>query len=286
MRVIDLIKTASEHLKEKGFDNARLEVEKMLACVLGLSRMNLYMNYDRPLKEEELEKFRAFYKRRIKREPLQYIIGTSGFREIEVKTDRRALIPRPETELLVEHAIEYLKPLKTPVVADLGTGSGVIAISVAYEVPGASIVAADISAEALALARYNSGLLGFNDSIRFVQRDMFETLAEYGKFNAIVSNPPYVKSGTIKKLDAEVRDFEPVLALDGGTDGMSFLRRLAEEAFNHLLPGGLLIMECDGEQADSLAGIMESSGEYEHVTVIKDYSGRQRIVKGFCRAVQ
>ena len=225
MRVIELINVASEHLKNNGFENSRLEVERMLGSVLGLSRIELYMDFERPLTTFERDNFRKLYKRRLVHEPLQHIIGVTDFKEITVKTDRRALIPRPETELLVEIAINYLKKIDAPSVADIGTGSGVIALSVAYEILESHVVAVDISDEALSLARENAHMLGLEDRVTFVSGNMLDGIKGLGTFNAILSNPPYVKSDSIKNLQSEVRDFEPEIALNGGYDGLRFHKK-------------------------------------------------------------
>ncbi|HDY88710.1 MAG TPA: peptide chain release factor N(5)-glutamine methyltransferase, partial [bacterium] len=194
MRVIDLINLASEHLKNKGFNNSRLEVERMLGSVLGLSRIDLYLKFERPLTVKERENFRTMYKRRLAHEPLQHLIGTTDFRMITVKTDRRAMIPRSETELLVEISIDFLKKCDSPLVADIGTGSGVIALSVAYEIPESQIIAVDISDEALRLAEENARMLGLEKQVTFVSGSMLDGLKGQGPFDAIISNPPYIKS--------------------------------------------------------------------------------------------
>jgi len=279
MRIIDLINAASNHLRDKGFDNARLDVQLLLGSVLGLSRIGLYMEFERSLSEGEVEEFRRLYRRRLSHEPLQYIIGSAGFREIEVQTDRRGLIPRPETELLVQEAVDFLRGRPDPLVADLGTGTGVIAISVAYEVPGARVVAVDISDEALLLTEQNARRAGVGESITLVCGDMLEGLGGRGPFDAILSNPPYVRTGDIETLQPEIRDYEPRIALDGGTDGMKYLEPVARGAHEHLMPGGLLLLECGAGQAPETAEILSGTGRYSGVEIIKDLMGRDRVVK-------
>ena len=283
MRVIDLINAASEHLKEKGFDNSRLEVEQLLGSLLGLSRIDLYMEFERPLSEEELERFRGLIRRRLAHEPLQYITGSTGFREIDVKTVSRVFIPRQETELLVQHAVDFLRERPNPVFADLGTGSGAIAISVVYEIPDAKAVAVDISDEALLLTEQNARLMGVEKSITLVSGNMLEGLEERGPFDAILSNPPYVKTQDIDSLQPEVRDFEPVTALDGGPEGLKYLYAVAENAHRFLKSGGLLLLECEGEQADIVLSKIEDTSFYTEVEIIKDMAGKNRVMKAVCK---
>lgn len=280
-RIIDIISVASEHLGEKGFENARLEVEQMLGSVLGLSRIDLYMAFDRPLTDDELDRFRSMYRRRLAHEPLQYVIGSTGFRELDVKTDRRALIPRPETELLVELAVKHLRDCASPLVADIGTGSGIIALSVAYEVDGVRVVAVDISDEALRLAGQNAVQAGVEDRIRFVRGNMLEGLEGEGPFDAILSNPPYVRSGDIDRLQPEISRYEPRIALDGGGNGMDCLMVIARNAHRYMKTGGLLLLECSHDQADQVAGELESCGHYSGVDSATDLAGKKRVVRAF-----
>lgn len=282
MRIVELIATAAEHLESRGFESARLEVEQLLGHVLGCSRLDLYLKFDRPVTEEELERFRELYRRRLNREPLQYLVGSAGFRDIEVQTDCRALVPRPETELLVEEAIHYLHGRGDVLVADLGAGSGAIAVSVAYELPSARVVAVDLSDDALMLTGENARRLGVDDHIELVSADMLAGLEGRGPFDAILSNPPYVQSGEIDTLQPEVRDWEPHMALDGGPDGLRLLETIAGGAHRHLKPGGLLLLECDDRQAKRLRDIITGSGKYGEVTIIRDLAGKKRLV----RAVQ
>ena len=279
MRVIDLINTASEHLKNKGFDNSRLEVERMLGSVLGLSRIDLYMKFERPLTVKERDNFRSLYKRRLTHEPLQHLIGNTDFREIKVKTDRRALIPRSETELLVEIALVFLKKCDAPVVADIGTGTGVIALSVAFEIPESSVVAVDISDEALMLAGENARILGLEKQITFVPGNMFEGLKGHGPFDTIISNPPYVKTESIATLQSEIRSYDPHIALDGGSDGLRYISILAEGAPEYLKSGGALILECGEDQALKIKEILDNTRCYLKFEIIKDFAGKNRIVK-------
>jgi len=241
------------------------------------------MDFERPLTPLERDTFRKLYKRRLAHEPLQHIVGVSEFKEITVKTDRRALIPRPETELLVEIAIEYLKKIDAPSVADIGTGSGVIALSVACEIPESHVVGVDISDEALTLARENARLLGIEDRVTFISGDMLDGIKGLGTFDAILSNPPYVKTSSIKYLQPEVRDFEPEIALDGGYDGLKFLTIIANEAHLFLKSPGIILLECGEDQASQIKETFNNTKRYSDVEIIKDLSNNNRIVKAIKR---
>jgi release factor glutamine methyltransferase len=278
-RVVDLITVASEHLKSRGFENSRLEVERLLGSVLGMSRIELYMAFDRMVEGSELERFRTLYRRRLAREPLQHLIGETEFLDLVVKTDRRALIPRPETELLAETAIGFLRGREEPLVADLGTGTGVIALGVASGVTGARVVAVDRSEDALLLAKVNARKLGLEQAVTLVCGDMLNALEGRGPFDAILSNPPYLRSSEIDSLEPEVSLHEPREALDGGPDGMDFLVRIAEEAHSHLKPGGLLLIECAPDQVGLIGECISRTGRYSSVEVLRDLAGHERMVK-------
>ena len=279
MRVIDLINVSTQHLESRGFENARLEVERMLGNVLGLSRLGLYLAFERLVSDEERGCFRNLYRRRLAHEPLQHILGTSDFREITLKVDRRALVPRSETEMLVEIAVDFLGKLAAPLVADLGTGSGVIAISIACELPESRVIAVDISDEALMLAEENVRRFGLEDRVVCVAGNMLESLGGHGPFDAIVSNPPYVKSGDIPNLQPEVRDFDPHTALDGGEDGFRFLTEIVAGAHRFLRPGGLLLLECGVDQAERVQTVLEDTNRYSAGEIVCDLAGKQRIIK-------
>jgi len=278
-RVIDLITVATEHLRSRGFESARLEVEHLLGSVLNLSRVELYMAFDRPVDETDREKFRTLYRRRLAREPLQHILGETEFREVRLKTDRRALVPRPETELLVGIALDFLRGRENPLVADLGAGSGAIALSVAYELPGTRVVAVDLSDDALLLADSNARRLGLEDAVTLLCGDMLDALANRGPFDAILSNPPYIATAEIETLEPEVRDHEPRMALDGGPDGMDILRRIIGGAPVHLKPGGLLLLEMGAGQGETLRSEAERDGQFSSVEIIPDWAGKDRILK-------
>ncbi|MFC1538007.1 peptide chain release factor N(5)-glutamine methyltransferase [Candidatus Latescibacterota bacterium] len=279
MQVIELITIATEHLKKRGFENPRLEVERMLGFVIDCSRVELYLNFERPISTGERFEFRELFKRRLTYEPLQHILGVSEFKEITVKTDKRALIPRPETELLVDIAVKFLNDRESPYIADIGTGSGVIALSIAYEILSSHVVAVDISDEALSLARENACLIGVENRVCFVHGDMLDGLKDMEAFDAVLSNPPYIKTGYITALQPEVRDFDPFIALDGGNDGLKYLVLLAENTDRYLKSGGIVLLECGENQAPKINGIFERTGCYSSIEIIKDFSKNNRIVK-------
>ena len=226
-----------------------------------------------------MDSFRALYRRRLAHEPLQYVTGSADFRELRIKTDSRALVPRPETEILVSLAIDYLRGCEKPLVADLGTGTGVIALSVAKEIPEAKVVAVDSSDDALQLADENIRALNLENSVTLKKGNMLEGVADFGLFDAILSNPPYIPSGDIQTLQPEISVYEPRAALDGGLDGMRYLRTIAENAHQNLKSGGLLLLECGEEQTDGIQKALEQLCHYESVEIIKDMTGRERLVK-------
>ncbi|MDQ1336393.1 MAG: Release factor glutamine methyltransferase [Thermodesulfobacteriota bacterium] len=282
-QIRDLLKVSSDYLKDKGIENARLNAEVLLAHQLRLERVGLYLNFDQPLTETELSSYRFLIKRRIDHEPLQYITGTQEFWSLSFAVDRRVLIPRPETEIIVEQAIVLAdsykgedQPLK---ILDLGTGCGAIAIALAKELPDASVWATDISEEALGLARRNALKHGVRDRVSFWQGDLWEPLMEGAhRFDMIVSNPPYVSTEEYNELPLEVRDYEPRQALDGRDGGMYYLEKIVEGAHDFLNPDGWIILEMAPWQTQKTLDIIARTGEYQQETRIKDYSRRYRVV--------
>jgi release factor glutamine methyltransferase len=280
---LSLAGKASRHLAERGIENARLESELMLAAVLGLKRLDLYLQYDRPINEQELERFRAFVRRRLKREPLQYVLGHAPFRRLELQVDRRVLIPRPETEILVGEVIDWLKKTgrleagQRSVVLDLGTGSGAIALSVAQET-GARVVATDASADALAVACANARQLGLESQLEFRAGSLWEPIRSDERFAAIVSNPPYVADADRAALTPEVRDWEPESALFAGPDGLDVIRAIVAQAPAHLEASGLLALEVGADQAAAVSELCATRGGYHSIRIRKDLAGRERVV--------
>jgi release factor glutamine methyltransferase len=247
---------------------------------LNLKRIDLYLNHDRPLREAELATYRGLIKRRLAGYPLQYLTGETEFYSLGFRVNSAALIPRPETEILVEAVLDRISDWPSrPKIADLGTGCGVIAISLAVHLPEALLVATDRSAQALDLAQANATRHGVTERIRFCPGDLFDALrGQEGSFAAVVSNPPYVRSGELESLPVEIRLHEPLLALDGGRDGLEIIRRLVNGAASFLTEGGILALEVGAGQALSVAKLMSSTGALSDPEVIKDYCGVERVV--------
>lgn len=282
--VIDIIKWGSGYLSEKGFDEARLTVELLLSETLGIKRFDLYVKHDQPLRRNELEAFKVLLKRRLLHEPVQYIVGRTNFYSIELKVDRRALIPRPETEVLAEAVIEhcrtYLSQRKVVSILDVGTGSGCIAIAVAKFVRNSVVTAIDTSKEALELAKENSVATGTQDKINFIQSDFLRSgeSALGARFDILVSNPPYVPESELPSLSEDVKNFEPVKALSDGRDGMTFFRRISETASLLLRDGGWVFVETGYGQARKVEELFREHGATE-LLVKKDLSNIERVVR-------
>jgi release factor glutamine methyltransferase len=274
------MKWSGMYLEEKGVDRGRLEAEHLLAHVLGLKRLQLYLQYDRPLDLEELDRFRPLLRRRADREPLQYILGHAAFRELVLAVDRRVLIPRPETEILVDEVLDWAEARGQEglSVLDVGTGSGAIALSLALEGPFTRVVATDASADALDLARENGRGTGLQDRLDFREGSFFAPLAPDESFDVVVSNPPYVAESEGPGLEPEVRAWEPGLALFGGPDGLAAIRALVGGAGPHLVGGGLLALEVGAGQSGLVVAEIEGTGAYENVRVRRDLAGRERVV--------
>jgi release factor glutamine methyltransferase len=277
-RVLDVSRKAAGVLEERGFAQARLESELLLAGVLGLKRLDLYLQHDRPLSSEELERYRTVVRRRMRHEPVQYILGTAAFRNLELHVDRRVLIPRPETEQLVGTVLDWSRAGDHHGrVLDIGTGSGAIALSLAHEGAYERVVASDASADALDVARANAERLGLIERVEFRAGSMLEVATEGEHFDIIVSNPPYVAESERGSLTADVVDHEPDCALFGGADGLEFLRGIVAGAAEHLVPGGLLALEIGAGQGTAVLGLFEENGRYVGARVKQDLTGRDRM---------
>ncbi len=266
---------ADEYLARRGVERGRFEAELIFSQALGLSRIELYMDLDRPLTPDQRERALELVGRRGKREPLAYVLGEWGFRRLTLKTDARALVPRPETEILVERALALIEKLESPRLLDVGTGSGAIALALADEHPGARIVALDSSPSALALARENVALCGLE--IELKQGDIRDSTVRdlvAGRFDLIVSNPPYVLPEEIEALEPEVRDWEPREALLG----VGIPEALAERSRELLVAGGWLAVELGEGQQAAYATLLGDLG-FEAVTITADLTGLERVVE-------
>jgi release factor glutamine methyltransferase len=278
--VLTLLNWTADHLASKGFDEARLHVEHLLARVLKLRRIDLYLQFDRPLTDEERAEFKVLYNRRLAREPLQHILGDTEFMKMNLRVSPAALIPRPETELLVEQAIRALREsaASSPRILDIGTGTGNIALALAHEFKDATVIATDISAMALELARQNAGRNGIS-SVSFIEDDFRATCINTDKaFQLVISNPPYIPVDEIARLDPEVKDHEPHAALTDEGNGLSFYPRIAAFAKKSLVPGGWVMVEVGYGQAARVAEIFSDAG-LQSVSVTKDYANIERIVE-------
>ncbi len=272
MTIGEVLRRSTQHLEAKGAQTPRLDAERLLAHALGMARIELYTQLDRPLTSAELDAARALVARRARREPLQYVLGEWGFRRLTLAVDSRALIPRPETETLVERALALIAPLESPCVLEVGTGSGAVALAIADEHRGARVTSVDVSPDALALARENAARTGLPVELRC--HDLFEGLPA-GPWDLVVSNPPYVDRRDLASLQPEVRDWEPQVALvaEGAID------TIARTARDVLAADGWLVLEVGDGQADAVAASLGALG-YTQVRISADLAGRPRIVEG------
>ena len=278
-RALELTRKAAAVLAERGFPNARLEAELLLAGVLGIRRLDLYLQHDRPVAGEELERYRGWIRRRLRHEPLQYIVGTAAFRQLELHVDPRVLIPRPETEVLVGEVLTWATSRGAGGAAlDVGTGSGAIALSLAREGGFARIVATDVSQDALDVARGNAQSNSVGDAVEFRLGALFEPLTASERFAVIASNPPYVAVSERASLAPEVRDFEPATALFAEADGWSVIDALIARAPHWLEPGGLLAIELGLGQADAAVEKILATGAYANARVVADLTRRPRVL--------
>jgi release factor glutamine methyltransferase len=285
MTLLEFLNQTTNTLKDHQIESPRLNAELLLARSVNLGREEFYMHLHDPLKEREREISEKMIRRRISGEPLQYILGHQEFWSVDFKVDPRALIPRPETELLVEQCLSIL--LKNslrgiPSVLEIGTGSGAIAIVLAKEVKPIFLVATDISRDALALAKENAESAGVQHRIEFVNGDLFGPLRPLRRrkpFHLILSNPPYIVRPEIGSLAKEVRDYEPTIALDGGEDGLEFYRRIVTGAPCYLREEGWLLLEMGQGQSKKVAEQIERSGAFLKPQILPDLSGIERVVK-------
>jgi release factor glutamine methyltransferase len=277
--VLEAIQKSTEFLGKKNVESPRLQTELLLAHLLKMPRMKLYLNFDRVLTTAETDALRELVKRRGQREPLQHISGSTSFCGHEIAVNRNVLVPRPETELLAELGWQFLSTINSQpsTCLDFCTGSGCIAIALAAKCPEAKIVATDISAEALKLARENATRNTVAERIEFRRGDGFAAPASDSQFDLIVSNPPYIPSAEIATLEPEVRDFDPRAALDGGADGLEFYRLIASQAGAFLKAGGKVMVEFGDGQAEAIRKIFETE-KWIVEAVKEDYSQRARIL--------
>lgn len=275
---IEILSKSIQYLKKFGVENARIDTEYIFAYVLNVKRNSLMLNFNREITKEEKEKIREFLIRRgKKREPLQYILKEWEFYGLPFIVDERVLIPRPDTEILVEECKFLLEEIENPKILDIGTGSGAIAISLAKLYPNAKVIGVDISSEALEIANKNKELNN-TINVEFILSDVFEKISEKD-FDLIVSNPPYISIDEYKELMPEVKNYEPRLALTDNGDGYYFYKKISKEAFEYLKKGGYLAFEIGYNQGEEVSEIMKKDG-YDVKGVIRDYGDNQRVVVG------
>jgi release factor glutamine methyltransferase len=279
-----ILEWTTSFFTRKNIDAPRLSAELLLAHVLGAPRIKLYTDYDRPLNEQQLASMRALVQRAAEEEPIAYLTGRAHFFSLEFEVTRDVLIPRPDTETLVENVLQLARNqpgFEAPRVLDLCTGSGCVAAAVAHHLKAASVVAVDLSAPAVEVARRNVERLGLSDRVVVEQGDLFEPLAKMvdkQPFHLVVANPPYIATAKVAELDRSVRDYEPVLALEGGPDGLDAHRRILRDAPRHLVAGGRVFLEIAFDQGELALAAAAEHAAFEDVRILKDYGGNDRVL--------
>lgn len=274
--VKEVLEWTGEYLKEGGVERARLEAETLLAHALKVDRLQLYLNPERPLEEEELDRYRPLIKKRREGTPLQYVTGKVNFMGFPLKVDKRALIPRPETEELTEEILDAHRGKEGLKVLDLGTGTGAIVIALAKFLVGGELSAVDIDEETLQLATENAEMNDVREEISFILSDWFEEVE--GEFDLIVSNPPYVSASELEELDPQITDHEPRRALDGGEGGLEEIDRILKAAPPYLNPEGRLYLEIGAQQGEEVEEIVGGIAELEQAKLLQDTGGQDRII--------
>ena len=279
MTVLEILNRTKVFFEKKGIPDARLDAEYIISHGLQMkSRMDIYLNFEKPLTEAELDVLRQMVARRANREPLQHIIGDTSFRGFIIKCDPRALIPRPETESLVDMAKEALKGIENPFIVEVGTGTAAISIACAKEIAGAKVLATDISEDALSLARENAEANGLGETLAFSKGDLLDAVTATDKIDCLIANLPYIPDGEKGKLQPEVDKFDPALALYGGPDGLTLVRKLLQQTEGKLSAGAPIFLEIGSEQAEVLKNEAANYPWLEFSGIHKDYCGNVRFV--------
>ena len=284
MTVLEILNRTKVFFEKKGIPDARLDAEYIISHGLQMkSRMDIYLNFEKPLTDAELDVLRQMVARRASREPLQHIIGDTSFRGFIIKCDKRALIPRPETEMLVDMAKEALKDIENPFIVEVGTGTGAISIACAKEIAGAKVLATDISEDALSLARENAASNGLGENsegakLAFAKGDLLDAVTDTAKIDCLIANLPYIPDGEKGKLQPEVDKFDPALALFGGPDGLTLVRKLLQQTEGKLNAGAPILLEIGSEQAEVLKNEAANYPWLEFAGIHKDYCGNIRFV--------
>ena len=279
MTVQDILHNAAKALEAADIPSARLDAEVLLSFCLGCDRLEFYKNPDKTVSETELSAFISLIARRLQWEPVAYITGRKEFWSFSLEVNDSVLIPRPDTEILVEEALDICNNFTSldMRILDIGTGSGAIALALASEIEGVKVVATDISAPAIPLAQKNTAASGLTERIDFRQGNLFEPVE--GLFDIIVSNPPYIAAGDYEELPASVKAFEPRVALLAGVSGLEFYEKLIYSAPEYLKKNGWLLLEIGDKQEAGVRSILEASGFYESVILRRDYAGLPRVIK-------
>ncbi len=280
LTVLEAIKSSTEYLEKKGITSPRLNSELLLSHALNCKRFDLYLAFERPLQKTEIDLYRELLRRRSKFEPLQYIIGKVEFYGLEFEVNSSVLIPRPETELLVESVLEYVKKDEQLRILDIGCGSGNISIALAKNIPNCTVTGVDISQAALETSRRNAKLNGVENQILLVKKNILNEW-EFGElhFDVIVSNPPYVSAEEFVKLEPELRLYEPKIALTDGGDGLSYFKKISSLASALLMQNGKLFFEIGAGQAAAVQNILFEN-QFDNIVIKKDYSDIERIFIG------
>lgn len=280
LTVLESLKLSAEYLEKKGIESPRLNAELLLADILKCRRLDLYLKYDQPLTENEVNLYREYLSRRGKNEPLQYIIGKVDFYGLELKVNKSVLIPRPETEILVDTIINTEKEKSSLLILDIGTGSGNIAIALAVNMPQSKIIALDISEDALNLAKENSEIYNADKQIEFIKKNIFDDISFYDlQFDIIVSNPPYVAKDEYPILQKEIIDYEPKIAVTDDEDGLKFYRRIIQIAADYLKSKGKLYFEVGKNQSNVIYDMMKKNN-FSDIQIVKDFQQMDRVIYG------
>jgi len=281
--ILELIRWTSERFQKEGLPTPRLDAEVLLSSALGVDRVRLYTHFDQPLRSEERSRFKEMIQRRLKREPVAYIVGRREFWSLSFKVTREVLIPRPETETLVAEAIALRPSLPLGAedlkILEIGTGSGAVGIALAKEISSGSITVTDISEKALSVAEENAARNGVRERLRFLRGDLFSPLLKGEQFHLILTNPPYIPREEIATLLPEVRDFEPAQALDGGRDGLDFYRRALPAVGEFLVAGGWFLGEVGAGQDQRILEMARKNPDLEEFTFVPDLAGIKRVFK-------
>lgn len=275
-KLLEILNMSKEFLEKRGVESARLNAELIIAEILKLKRLDLYLNYERPMMEEEMSLIREWIKRRGDKEPLQYILGKEEFYGLIFKVNKSVLIPRQDTEVLVEKAIEKLKNRVKPKVLDIGTGSGAISISIAKNIDDSVVLGVDISEDALCVAKENMEQNEIKN-LKLIKSNVFENV-NYHEFDMIISNPPYIPDYEYETLMTEVKEHEPKTALVAEDNGYFFYKKIIDEGKNYLVSGGVILFEAGYNQAENIGELFKQDGNYKDIEIFKDYAGIERVV--------